>query len=392
MRLAILSSHPIQYQAPLFRTLSTRPGVELTALFCHDHGVRPTFDPGFGRTIQYDTPLLEGYAYRFLRNVAPRPSISTTGLINLEISRVLWSGEFDAVIVHGYNTVTSALALASPRRATKLLFRGESNLSLRRSFATRATKQVFLRSLFSHADHFLSIGSLNSAYLEAYGVSPSRITLAPYSVDNDFFATRSWGARASPGAARERLGLPDCGPLFLVSAKLVPKKRPLDALNAFARAGIAGRAGLVFVGDGELRQELNARIEALGVSSSVRVLGFRNQTELPEIYGATDVLVLPSDLETWGLVVNEAMACGAAAIVTDQVGAGPDLVGDPKCIFPAGNVEKLAAIMREIVTRREWLAHMKADAGVRIARWGMAQTADGVLRGVEKALCGVSLV
>src|SRR5579859_7520904 len=164
MRLAILSSHPIQYQVPLFRRIAQQPEVKLTVLFCHDHWVRPSFDVGFGTKIQFDIPLLEGYPYRFLRNIAPRPSPSPLGLLNPEIPSLLRSGEFDAMVVHGYAALTNILALATPRRRTRLLLRGDSNILRRRPRLVRAAKRSILPMVFGQFDHFLAIGTLNAEY------------------------------------------------------------------------------------------------------------------------------------------------------------------------------------------------------------------------------------
>jgi glycosyltransferase involved in cell wall biosynthesis len=385
MRLAFLSTHPIQYQAPLFVEMARRSGVELTVLFCNDHGVRPSLDIQFGKVIRYDVPLLEGYEHRFLSNVARRPRVSPTGLVNPEILALLTRGEFDACVVHGYDYITSLMAFLGPRRHTRLLLRGESHLVPRRSLSTRVVKQVFLRTLFSRIDHFLPIGTLNRAYYASYGVPASRMTLAPYAVDNGYFFARSAEARRDPSATRRRLGVPDSIPLFLFAAKLIPKKRPLDALRAFAKVRTRSRSGLLYVGDGAMAGDLDREIVSLGLERDVFRLGFRNQSELPAIYGACDVLVLPSDNEPWGLVVNEAMACGLAAIVSDHVGSGPDLV-DPQHTFPAGDVDRLAEIMATLAGDSAHLAAARAAAAARIAGWDCQHAADGILRGVRTAI------
>lgn len=385
MDIAVLTSHPIQYQAPLFRALATRPGVRLTALFCHDHGVRPSHDPDFGQSIQFDTPLLEGYHHQFLRNLSPRPSITPTGIFNPAIVPVLLSGEFDALIVHGYTSPTAILALAGPRRRTRVLFRGESNLILERGPARRATKQVLLRPLFSRIDHFLSIGTLNTEYLKHYGVDPISITVAPYSVDNDYFLARSASARANPAVARRRLGIPDHGVVFISSGKLIPRKRPLDVLHAFANTASQTDSSLVFVGDGVLRGKLEQAAHDLKVDKRVIVLGFRNQSELPAIYGAGDVLVLASDRETWGLVVNEGMAAGLVPVVSDRVGAGPDLVSSD-LIYPMGNIEALTVLMDRLAGNPKALAQAKHQSSLKIINWGIEEAADGILKGVEASL------
>jgi glycosyltransferase involved in cell wall biosynthesis len=387
MRIAVLTTHPIQYQAPLFRLLDRQPHVQFTALFCDEHGARPSFDGEFGKFIQYDVPLLEGYSHRFLRNFAPRPALSLTGLVNPAIMTSLATGEFDVLVVHGYNVLTNILALLGPRRRTRVLLRGESHLLQGRAIAKRAVKQVLLRTLFARVDHFLPIGTLNRAYYASYGVSDQHMTLAPYSVDNGRFASGSAQARRDPTTARQELGLPVHIPLFLFCAKLVPKKRPIDLLRAFSRVRPQAPCGLVYVGDGALAPELRREVDRLGLGRDVYFLGFRNQSELPAIYGAGDVLVLPSDVEPWGLVVNEAMACGMAVVISDHVGAGPDLVENSR-VFPAGDVAALAAILRRLASQPDDLAAAKADASARIARWGLQQTAEGFMRGAEIALGG----
>jgi glycosyltransferase involved in cell wall biosynthesis len=384
MKLAVLSSHPIQYQAPLFRRLAREPGVQFTALFCHDHGVAPSFDAQFGRVIQYDVPLLEGYSYRFLWNVARRRSLTPMGQINPQVIAMLAGGEFDIVVVHGYAAITNLLALWTPRRRTRVLMRGESHLLRRRTFAKRIAKQVFLRSTFARVDHFLPIGTLNRAYYSSYGVPEGRMTLAPYSVDNIHFAQGSADAQRHASATRARLGLPPGIPMFLFCAKIIAGKRPFDALHAFALVRARVPCGLAYVGDGDLAPALSREIVRLKLADSVFQLGFRNQTELPRIYGACDVLVLPSVSEPWGLVVNEAMAAGMVAVVSDQVGAGPDLV-DPDCIFPTGEIDSFAAILQRFATRSGDLADAKRRAAARIKRWGIEETAGGFLRGAEAA-------
>ena len=385
MHIAVLTSHPIQYQAPLFRALARRPGVQLTALFCHDHGIQPSHDPDFGQSIQFDTPLLEGYDYRFLPNLAPHPSIGLTGMLNPAVVSALLSGEFDVLIVHGYTSPTAVLALAGPRRRTRVLFRGESNLMLERSPVRRAAKQVFLRALFSRVDHFLSIGTLNTDYLEHYGVHRPRITVAPYSVDNDYFMEHSAAARADPALARRQLGIPTDGVVFVASGKLIPRKRPLDLLHAFARSEAGTNSTLVYVGDGVLRNKVEQTARSLRLGGRVVVLGFRNQSELPAIYGAGDALVLTSEHETWGLVVNEGMAAGLAPVVSNHVGAGPDLV--PRdWRYPCGDVGTLALLLGRLAGSPEVLAEAKRQASLKIANWGIDECVDGILKGVESSL------
>jgi glycosyltransferase involved in cell wall biosynthesis len=379
MRLAILASHPIQYQAPLFRAISRQPDVELQVLFCHDHGVKPTLDPGFGKIFQYDVPLLEGYRSRFLTNYARRPSLRPTGMANAEIVTVVARGGFDAVLVQGYTSLTSLMALATPRRGTRLLFRGESNLDAERTLGLRAAKQLGLRALFSRVDHFVAIGKLNAEYFQHYGVPAAKISIAPYSVDNAYFAERARETAKNRAAVRAKLGLPERGVVFLFVAKVYGIKRPLDLLAAFEKSCRDGGQGtLCFVGEGQLSAELDRRVEASAFKDRVRVLGFRNQSELPEIYAASDVLVLPSEHEPWGLVVNEALASGMTAVTSQKVGSAPDLV-EPECVFPVGDTEKLASILRALGGDPARVEELKVIAQRKIQRWDIAHTAAAIV-------------
>src|SRR5205823_1467894 len=189
-----------------------------------------------------------------------------------------------------------------------------------------------------------TVGTSNAEYLRHYGVSPERLFFAPHFVDNDFFATAADAARHQPGGARTRFGIAPGAVVFLFAGKFTAKKRPVDLLEALARLRAANvDANGLFVGDGPLRAQLEQRARELG--APVVFTGFMNQGEIAAAYAAADCLVLPSDGgETWGLVVNEAMACGVPAIVSDAVGCAPDLIDEESTgfTFPLGDIKALA--------------------------------------------------
>ena len=389
MRIAILSSHPVQYHVPFYRELASRPGVDLEVLYSHNHGLVPTFDKGFGLEVKFDVPLLEGYAYRFPRNYARKPQLTFFGQANPDIPWAVSRHEYDAIVVHGYTCLTSVATLVAPRvgkRRTRVLMRGESNLLHHRPLAVRLAKEIVIRGLFHRVDHFLAIGKLSKEYFQAYGVDPSKITIAPYTVDNAYFLAKSEEARRDPGAIRRKLGLPEDRPLFLYCAKVLPHKRPLDVLSAFAEARRSAKCALAYVGDGAQLGELKVEISRRGMEEDVFLLGFRNLSELPEIYGSCDVFVQASEIEPWGMVVNEAMACGAAVCASDRVGSAYDLVRDNGAIFPVGDIARLAGLMAGWARDPAQIVKMKKASLKRIGEWGVKQTADGVIAGVEAAL------
>lgn len=388
MRLAYLVSHPIQYQAPLFRSIAALPGIDFEVLFCHDHGVRATLDPGFGREIRFDVALTEGFPHRFLRNVSPRPSPTFLGNLNPEVISLIGRPRHDAIVLHGYGRATNLAAVLLPRgRRPKLLLRGDSNSRTPVARGKAMAKALVLPQLLKRIDGFLSIGTRNTEYYLRYGVPQSRITVAPYAVDNAYFATRAAEARACPDAVRRQLGLPVRVPLFVFCGKLIGLKRVQDAIRALAAVRKRSPCAMAIAGDGPLRAELERLVGELSLQSQVHFLGFRNQSELPALYGASDVLVLPSEREAWGLVVNEAMACGLAVLASEEVGCAPDLVGeDNGAVFRAGDVESLARAMGSLAGDSRRLQEAKSSSLTKIQGWSIEASAARVVEGARQAL------
>jgi glycosyltransferase involved in cell wall biosynthesis len=378
--LAFLTSHPIQYQAPLFRALAARDDLDLTVLFCSDEGARAYYDPGFETTLQWDVPLCEGYRHEFLRNRRRR---SRLGRVNPDVVGALRSRRFSALVVHGWAHPTSWLAFATAS-ALRLPFfiRGESNGLGEAGGVKGMLRRALLRRLFRRAAGVLAIGTLNRRFYERYGVSPGRIGFTPYAVDNEFFREAADKLNSSRESLRHEYGIPGDASVFLFCGKLTSAKRPLDVVEALARLPESDRAFLIFIGEGALRGDLEARVAALGLRN-VRLLGFRNQTELSRFYTASDVLVLPSAFEPWGLVVNEAMNFGLAIVASDQVGCAVDLVrpGETGATYPSGDIGALAAAMRECASERMRRRASLASPAV-IDGWSVTAAADGVAAAV----------
>jgi glycosyltransferase involved in cell wall biosynthesis len=249
----------------------------------------------------------------------------------------------------------------------------------------RSAKRVFYPRLLRAFDAYLAVGQRNEAYYRHYGVPASRIFRSPHCVDNEFFGRSADAARALQGGPRQVLGVPAGAVVFVFAGKLVEKKRPLDFLAALdaVRRDIPDVHGLI-VGDGPLRPALEAHRRRH--ETPCTMAGFLNQKEIAIAYAASDALVLPSTGgETWGLVVNEAMASGVPCIVSDRVGCAPDLIveGTTGCSFPCGDVEALADRMRRLSETRHRRAEMRAAVLERIARFSPEAAASGVVIAME---------
>jgi len=374
-RLAIVASHVIQYQDPFFRLLGGERDIDLTVLYCSSAGAETYRDDDMKTTLAWDIELLQGYRYRFLRNLARDGSSGYFRLINPGIVPALIRGRYDAVIfMFGWGAVTALLGMAACwlTRTPFFLYGDSSFPPPERTFRAKL-RAWLLRRLFARAAGFMVSGKLNADYYRHYGANERTFFLLPWAVDNDRFAA------ASPDALRERYGIANDSIVILFSAKLVPRKDPMTLLRAFEAMTSRGHATLVFMGDGELRDELEGYAREHGIEH-VHFTGFINQRDIPAHYAMSDVFVLPSVYEPRGAVINEAMACGLPVVVTDRCGSIGDIVQENEnaFIYPAGNAVALRDALETVVTDDALRARMGQRSREIIADWDFARGVRGV--------------
>ncbi len=386
-RVAYLVSHPIQYQAPLLRYLTQHADIELTVFFLSDFSTRPYFDQGFGIPTQWDVPLLDGYRSQFLPVLGGRQTVSFWSPLVYGISHHLKEQQFDALWIHGYAHHANLRALVIAKRlGLKTLLRGESHLSSHQRSSTKEwIRHRILPKIFNAIDGFLAIGTLNREYYLHYGVSPKKIFSMPYAVDNEFFQKKIVTMSSRREMFREELGLDPGHAVILFVSKFQRRKRPLDLLKAYSRLLVETKTEiptpyLLFVGAGEESSKMTEVVRKQGLTH-VKIIGFKNQTELPRFYDLCDVFVLPSEYEPWGLVINEVMNAGKPVLVSDKVGAGTDLVKDGVngYVVKVGDISTLAKRLFEVVTHPELANQMGAESKRRISEWSYAKDASGLV-------------
>ena len=346
--LVVFQTHPVQYHAPVFRAVQAQHGIPVTAIYGSDFSVAGYRDQEFGASFAWDTDLLSGYTSIFLSRVADGGAASFDEVRTDELAAALGNLTPSAALVAGYSPAFHRSAfLAAWRRRLPILFRAEvSPTPQTGSVVKRAVRAAALRTLYARCARVLYIGVRAREHYEAYGVPDAQLVFSPYCVDTAAFRTGEAARASERGAMRASLGIDTDTLVLLQSGKLTPKKRP-DLLLEAARtlpSRLGRQVAVVLVGDGELRPALEQTAAALpGVR--VHITGFRNQRELSPYYHAADVAVLPSQhSETWGLVVNEALAHGLPCVVSSVVGCGPDLVraGDTGAVFEVGSADALA--------------------------------------------------
>ncbi|MCB1209644.1 MAG: glycosyltransferase family 4 protein, partial [Verrucomicrobiales bacterium] len=329
MRVAYCLTHPIQYQAPLIRYL-TSGGADVHVIYGTDTTSKTYHDQEFGQKVSWDIPLLDGYPHTFLPDLSsPESQKDSHAHYHHHLLTHLTANPVDALWVHGWNHPFTLAAWKVARELRlPLLLRGETFLGCIRGgwFRRWAHRQVYHRR-FRQVAAFLAVGSLNRQLYLNYGAREEQIFSVPYAVDNQFFQDRAAEAKPNRSSLRSALGIAEDRPIVLFCGKLIAKKGAESLIRAIVmcRQADQPKPVLLIVGDGELRPELERLANTLA-PDCVRFVGFKNQTELPAFYDLCDLFVIPSLFEPWGLVVNEVMNAGKPVIATDVVGSAADLI------------------------------------------------------------------
>jgi glycosyltransferase involved in cell wall biosynthesis len=380
VRLLGIYTHPVQYYAPLFRTLTERhPEIDFEVLYI----TRPTPEQqgqGFGVAFAWDQDLMEGYRWRVFREPLPGDDYMRWGGLDAQgIGRAIKEARPDVVLLPGWNCRGLVRALfACNRLKIPVVYRGDTNLwqkprGLKRLIWSR--KNRFLLNRFSG---FLAVGKRARLFLREHGIAGERIVDSPHAVDGARIRRDAGDAMTPAGRARVRaeLGLTATDFVVLLVGKLEPRKNPESAIRAISELGEG--AVLAVCGSGEL--EASCKQVAVETGARVVWLGFRNQGELPRLYAAADALVLPSVSETWGLAVNEAMAVGTPCVVSDAVGCAPDLIEPGKAgeVFPSEIrsflVDGLQRVRSQVVARDAISIAVRAQA----EPYSLERAADGI--------------
>ena len=393
-RVLAVASHPVQYAVPIFRLMAQDPRLDFHVAYCTLRGAEAAHDPEFGRSVQWDVPLLDGYEWTHVPNQGTGGE-SFFGWYNPGLWKLIREGHFDAVLCQlGYLKGSFWISYFAARvRGTPFMFWTDaSSMEARDGRKWKIwVKKLAWPALFRMFSQVLAGSSAGAEMMRSLRVPERKISMVLFTVDNDWW--RAEAARVNRHTVRASWGLDNEEKIILFCAKLQPWKRPLDLLRAFAAAEIPCST-LLFAGDGPLRGRIEAEARALGLSQRVRVLGFVNQSQLPAIYRASDVMVIPSEYEPFGLVVNEAMLCGCAVIASNKVGAVRDLIfpGRTGYVYPCGDTRALAAALRKAFAETGRLSEIGHAAGERIEQWCPSASAAALREAIVRIVSGSTQV
>ncbi len=390
IRLGYLVTHPIQYQAPMLRQLSKVPWIDLEVAFCSPLSMNGYFDKEFNRIIRWDVPLTSGYRSSFLKSFGTNKIVNFWRPFNFGLLKFLKEKKIQILLIHGYNRFFHwwAILLCKLLRI-RVMIRDEAwEKSRKRDLKNKILNRIRFYILNEFVDQFLAIGTNNLEYYKKMGIPSRKIDIAPYAVDNSFFKKNV--SESKTNEIKKMLKIPSDAPVILYASKLMARKNAnllLDSFKLFVQE-TNSKAHLIFVGDGELFDQLKKFSEENVLSQTVHMVGFKNQRELKLYYDLCDVFILPSSNEAWGLVINEAMAHGKAVIASEEVGCAKDLIenGNNGYIFKLDEKNSLFFSIKAILKSKDIAQSMGKNSLRKITPWNISKTVEGILRGIKKCL------
>lgn len=351
MRLAIIITHPIRYVVPLFKLLSARKKIDVKVFYTFGPDLLKfqQFNSDYRKSAEPEVPLFDGYKFELVENIAKnKNSFSYTGIDNPELNFQIKKWHADAILVFGWNFKSHFKALRYFKKKIPVYFRGDSTLldEDNQSFLKKTVRELALTWVYRYIDRALYVGTNNRNYYKKFGLKDNQLIYAPHAIDNNRFANFP-NAEMQALIHRREMNIGDKDTVFLFAGKFTAKKNPLLLVNSFLKASIKN-THLLFVGTGDLEGELKRMAHPY---PNIHFMPFQTQTMMPVIYRMGNLFILPSQgpEETWGLVLNEAMACGLAVAATNKCGSAVDLIEHEKngYIFRSNDVEQLTRILIE---------------------------------------------
>lgn len=392
--LAILTTHPIQYQVPLWQELAEEGSVPFEVWYLTDHGTKVTYDPQFGKSFAWDIDTLKGYPYRFIKvNENPKVNQFRKLWIKEDFSKLLAEKKVTALWVQGWQVLAYwQAAWITHKAGIPVWIRGESN-DLKPPIGWKEPiKRFLLGQLFKRVDHFLYIGSANRRLYESYGIQAHQLHPAYYCVDNKRFIRQAQELATSREKIRAQWNIPANAFCVLFAGKFIPKKRPFDLIEAIKISTInltTSNFHILFVGSGVLAPAIRDACDvwydyqapnlirqptSLTNKPIASLAGFLNQMEMAQAYIAADCMVLASDYgETWGLVANESMASGLPVIISNLAGSSEDLVVENQTgyRFTCGDIKELSAKLIKMESEPLHAIQMGKEAQQHIAKFSL---------------------
>ena len=376
MNIKYILSHPIQYQSPLIKFL-TKKGLKIKVLFRSDMSTRKYFDTGFKKKISWGTNLLDGFDYEYLNYVGPN-KVDAIFPLTTDFTNKIIEKDTDIIWLHGIkNWYNLCIIFIAKIFNKKVFIRDEANhFSKKRSFLNKIFNYFFYKFIDNFIDVYLAIGSQNKKYYLDHNIKNKKIVIVPYTVDNNFFNKKNKFKN------NKKL-------TYIFAAKLIKKKGAnilLEAINILNHnKKFNYNSEFLIIGDGYMKYSLHdyAKINNL---KNVKFIPFQNQKKLSEFYQKSDVFIIPSLFEPWGLTVNEAMAAENAIISSSAVASAYDLVSNNVngYRFKNGDSKDLANKILKIFKNRKKIKKYQSNSLKIVSKWNFNQCFLGIQKAINK--------
>jgi hypothetical protein len=363
-KLALIFSHPTQFEAPLFRKLAKNSEPPIKVFFWNTDRSSELIDPELGHAPEFDIPLNAGYEYEM---------IPKSGSWNFLRNSIFQNPEFSAVLVNGYSGhVAHSAILQGMIFGKPVVIRSDTTSLYPRPFWKQLIRKPALFILLSLASAAMATGSLAAQHLITNGASPESVFLLPYSVDEEMLSESCATFAKERCTLRADLELQQSDVVLLAVVKLIEREGILDLLEAYSAIS-PGRPELklLIVGDGPLRESVTKFVQSRKLSG-VRFAGYQPYSRLPMYYAVSDLFIHPAVNEPWGVSVNEAMCCGLPVIVSDLTGSSYDLVQNGKngYVYPGGNTTELQRALENFLSKYNLRVQMGIASRTIVKNWG----------------------
>jgi glycosyltransferase involved in cell wall biosynthesis len=377
--IAIISTHPIQYQVPLFKKLNSSK-ISVDVFYASRQNLSSTIkDLEFNMNFKWDIDLLNGYNKFF--SLYQKNQIDSWKLSFKDLEQKLKKKKYDAILIFGWNNLLYWKSFFIAKKyKIPIILRVETNLKSQTSFIKSKIKFLILKILFKHIDFFLFIGKLNKKFYKYLNVPNKKLFSAPYFVDNDFFKK----SVATKNLINKELNFNN-KKICLFVGKFIKRKNPFEYLKLAKLFNTNSNIHFLMVGDGILKLDCINYIKDNQINN-VTILGFKNQSELRKIYQISNLLILPSIYETWGLVVNEAMACGIPVITTKNSGASYDLIKNNVTgyLYNLGNITDLKKKVELVLNDQKNNLKMQNYIKKKVKHYSIENTIKSIHRIINK--------
>jgi glycosyltransferase involved in cell wall biosynthesis len=384
IKLAIIVSHPIQYYSPLFTRLAASEQLQVKVFYTWNPKENANYDPGFNKNIEWDIPLLEGYDYIFSKNISKNPGTHHYfGLDNPHLIGQIQHWQPDALLLYGWKYKSHLQVLKYYKNLVPIFFRGDSHLLDEKYRVNKILRNVILKWVYRKIDFAFYTGKNNKEYYKMAGLNDSQLIWAPHAVDNERFSSNEVESNRKAKELLNELSIPQNALVVLYAGKMESKKQPLILLDIAVNSDNE-KLHFIFAGNGEQEEEIKSAADKF---ENIHYLPFQNQSQMPVLYRTSDIFCLPSIREeTWGLAVNEAMACGCAIIVSDKVGSAADLIhrGENGFVFNAENPEELRQILNLLKDEKQVLKKLGDNSGKIIKDWSIEKQSKAIEQGIIK--------